>query len=612
MKKLITLLLILVCTCSFAQMRGGAQYDPGAARKNLSNVDASATPSMTSITLSDKVQAAWANILGDIYASGAVKVAPGTAAAPAYSFSTDPDTGIYSPGANVLGFGVGGADVASLSSTGLSLASPLAVANGGTGATTAAAGLAALGGASLNGSSTTDFSVNHAKAGDGTAAAPAYTFSSDPDTGIYSAGADVIGFVASGSERAKIDVYGLNDPELNTRIESNNNFNPKRWGVKIDTTNSDPYTSVSYVFDAVGMTPATFTFDGVGGKMDSQNYGDWWPFINAICRPVMLNPDGSVAYELDHTDQTKKLDGSASDISSTAHNMNAMVEFKKLWHRVYTDGTDHYIVFSNVQYDPNYVANAFTNADGEINDRFYYSMFEGSNVSSKLRSLAAGVVMAGASGATEIDYADNNGPGWYITTYSQHNFIALLHVLIGKSLDCQTVFGRGNESGGAFVNPGALKAEGPFSGYNSSASAVKTFYIENFWGNYWKRCAGLLYRNDAGTGKIYIRTSPGYNETGDGYTNTGITPSGTSGSYIKSVVASANTVIPNVATGGSASTYFADGLWWALPANSGDCHFALVAGSRAFAALCGAFTVRLSLPLSTAYSNFGARLSFLK
>ena len=347
--------------------------------------------------------------------------------------------------------------------------------------------------------------------------------------------------------------------------------------------------------------------------MDSQNYGDWWPFINAICRPVMLNPDGSVAYELDHTDQTKKLDGSASDISSTAHNMNAMVEFKKLWHRVYTDGTDLYIVFSNVQYDPNYVANAFTNADGEINDCFYYSMFEGSNVSSKLRSLAAGAVMADADGATEIDYADNNGAGWYITSYSQHNFIALLHVLIGKSLDCQTVFGRGNESGSAYIDPGAMKSEGAFAGYNTtdSTKAVKSFYIEHFWGNYWKRCAGLLYRNDSGTGKIYIKNTPTYNDTAVGYANTGVTPAGTVGGYMNSMTVSNNALIPAVASG-SNTTYYADGLWWSLPANSGDCHFALVAGSRYYGARCGAFTVNLYVPLSNADSYLGARLSFLK
>jgi len=82
------------------------------------------------------------------------------------------------------------------------------VANGGTGATTAAAGLAALGGASLNGSSTVDFSVNHVKTATGTAAAPAYTFSSDPDTGIYSPGANSIGFSVGGADNARISANG--------------------------------------------------------------------------------------------------------------------------------------------------------------------------------------------------------------------------------------------------------------------------------------------------------------------------------------------------------------------------------------------------------------------
>ena len=39
---------------------------------------------------------------------------------------------------------------------------------------------------------------------DGTAAAPAYTFTNDPDTGIYSPGANTIGFSAAGAEAARI------------------------------------------------------------------------------------------------------------------------------------------------------------------------------------------------------------------------------------------------------------------------------------------------------------------------------------------------------------------------------------------------------------------------
>jgi hypothetical protein len=114
MKKLLTLTLVLCSVVGSAQMRGGARYDPGAVRSNLTNI-----------------------------ASG----------------------------------------------------SALGVANGGTGKTTAAEALAALGGASLNGSSTVAFNASIYNAATGTAAAPAYSFSSDPDTGIFSAYANGIGVV---------------------------------------------------------------------------------------------------------------------------------------------------------------------------------------------------------------------------------------------------------------------------------------------------------------------------------------------------------------------------------------------------------------------------------
>ena len=89
MKRLLIVILVLVCSCSFAQIRGGAQYDPAAARRDLSNVSGAA-----SLELSQRVRAAWAEITGNIYASGSARLEAGTAAAPAYSFSSDPDTGI--------------------------------------------------------------------------------------------------------------------------------------------------------------------------------------------------------------------------------------------------------------------------------------------------------------------------------------------------------------------------------------------------------------------------------------------------------------------------------------------------------------------------------------
>jgi hypothetical protein len=77
--------------------------------------------------------------------------------------------------------------------------SPVPVDKGGTGKTTAAAALVALGGGSLNGSSTVDFVANKVSVADGTAATPSFSFSADANTGIYSPAADSIGFSAGGA-----------------------------------------------------------------------------------------------------------------------------------------------------------------------------------------------------------------------------------------------------------------------------------------------------------------------------------------------------------------------------------------------------------------------------
>ena len=450
-----------------------------------------------------------------------------------------------------------------------------------------------------NASDTVTF--NRIKTATGTAAAPAYSFSSDPDTGIYSAGADSVSITTGGAERVRVDNYGLNDPELNSWIEAINGFNPKRWGVKIAKATADPAARSEYLYDAAGMTPVTVDFAN-----NTIVYGDWKPFCDAINRPVMVNPDGSVAYELDPNDQTKRIDGTASGISSTTHLLNAMAEFKRLWLRTYEDANYQYIIFSNVQYDENYHANAFTTADGTVRDRMYHAMFEGSNVSSKLRSIAAGAMMANQTAATEITYAEANGAGWHINYKSQRDFITYLLALISKSTNSQAVFGQGNSSSAAYIAPGALKATGRFWGDDATDAAVKVFFIEHFWGNYWKRMSGLLY-NDAA--HMLVKASPPYSLTGVGYTDTGITPTGTSGQYITAGTLTDAGFIPTT-VGGSDSTYFADGLIYATPA-AGVFNVALVSGPRGYAGGCGSWACDLGFA-GAASAAAGVSLSFLK
>jgi hypothetical protein len=410
---------------------------------------------------------------------------------------------------------------------------------------------------------------------------------------------DVVGNV--GAAKVSATAYDTEDGDLLDMMAMINGYNPKRWGIRIEKAETNPDTRVTYLYDAVGMTPAAMNY--TSGEFE---YGDWKPFCDAMNRPVMLDASGAVVEVLDPNDQTKKRDGTASGIGSTTHSLNAMSEFKRLWLRTYEDATYQYIIFSNVQYDENYHANAFTAADGTIRDRMYYAMFEGSDVSSKLRSIAAGAVMVGQTAATEITYAEANGAGWHINYKSQRDFITYLLALISKSTNSQAAFGQGNSSSAAYIAPGALKDKGRFWGDDATNVAVKVFFIENFWGNYWKRMSGLLYNE---TADILIKATPPYSLTGVGYTNTDVTPTGTSGEYVTAGTLTDAGFLPT-ASGGSDSTYFADALYYSTPA-AGVFHVALVGGPLVFAGGCGSWACFLNYA-GDADPNIGASLSFLK
>lgn len=85
----------------------------------------------------------------------------GTALLPTYAFSADPDTGMYSFAANVIGFSSSGVAAATIGSYVSGLLSGIATVAGSVGT-------------------------------------PSYTFSGDTDTGIYSVGANTIGITTNG------------------------------------------------------------------------------------------------------------------------------------------------------------------------------------------------------------------------------------------------------------------------------------------------------------------------------------------------------------------------------------------------------------------------------
>jgi hypothetical protein len=90
------------------------------------------------------------DVNGIIQTASGIYSGPGTAALPAYTFSSDTDTGIYEAAANGLGFATAGTNRMTITPTGeVQLNSPLGVAYGGTGAITAALARTSLGAAAL-------------------------------------------------------------------------------------------------------------------------------------------------------------------------------------------------------------------------------------------------------------------------------------------------------------------------------------------------------------------------------------------------------------------------------------------------------------------------------
>ena len=113
----------------------------------------------------------------------------------------------------------------------------------------------------------------------------------------------------------------------------------------------------------------------------------------------------------------------------------------------------------------------------------------------------------------------------------------------------------------------------------------------------WERINGLLYVG----GKYYVKESEPYNETGDGYINTGLSMSGTSGGYIKKQVMTKQGCFPTE-LGGSSDTYYCCGGWY----NAGQVDHAFVDGSCDISLLCGG-AVHVSFLVSDASWNLSAR-----
>ena len=406
------------------------------------------------------------------------------------------------------------------------------------------------------------------------------------------------------------------------------------YGFHINSGESDPAAAVTYIEDAVGMTPA---------KMDYANskfsYGSWG---NAFFmpRPCMLKYDGTVDYYLDPNDYSKKADGvTASDVADTTYGGNAMMEWgqngKKIWYKIVPDtgdDTSASVYIADYQVDADFHAWSFINSEGNLADHFYTPCYFGTIVNDGtndvLRSLsgrAGSTRCKGKTAAVESQMARRNHTSaiYDIEVWADVILINLLLILMGKSLNTQAVFGEGLHTNGSdSVNDsftsGVHDAKGLFYGTNSGAAgtytnAVKVFGMENWWGFMWRRTQGIVnvsgtykYKMtrgiaDGSTASDYVISTTGSDYSG--YLTGGSAPSA-SGSYVDKMQFNQNQFTPK-AVSGTAATYYCDALW----TNNGQTNFALRGGASNGGSGVGTFCLTLNNAASYANWNLGAALS---
>lgn len=403
------------------------------------------------------------------------------------------------------------------------------------------------------------------------------------------------------------------------------------YGFHISNSESDPAPKVTYLKDAVGMTPAHMNFST--GLFD---YGSWSdPFF--MPRPCMLKSDGTVDYYLDPDDYTKKEDGTASDVANTSYDGNAMMEFgkpgQKIWMKKVPDAGNlgASVFIADYQADPDFHDWPFHNSEGVSMDHFYTPIYNGSIISNKMRSLSGQQVSNKKTCPQEITAAQLNNPAgqlmWNTEMHCDIDLINMLLILMGKSVNVQAVFGEGLHTGGSEAinnnfRTGVHNTKGLFYGTNSGtvtssdfSNAVKVFGMENWWGFQWRRYQGHVMVNGVQKVKNTYGTEDGSSSnsytvdgvpTGDGYKSTGAPAlSGTSGNYIKTEYFTEDGMFPCGSLDGSATTYYCDTCWY----NNSGVMVPFRGGSSSSGSKDGAFSLNLSGSASGSTWNIGACLS---
>ena len=341
----------------------------------------------------------------------------------------------------------------------------------------------------------------------------------------------------------------------------------------------------------------------MGDTFDPGSWGDSWLFKNI--KPCMLK-GGVVRYYLNPNDFSKKVDGTAADITTGADG-DVMIEFPMVYYKFYSETDINGVTwigcrFSLTSPDSTYCANAFLSQAGVIQQTMYMAAYDGFTYNNALRSLSGKAPSASQTIGTFRTQATANGTGYHQQEWSKRVLLQAMFVMMFKGTNSQTLLGKGVTSASAAITTGSMDAKGMYWGDQTGTAGVKFAGVENFWGNIYKFCDGLENVSKVYQYKLYAP----YNGAASGYTSAGAI-AGTAGQYINAMeMANGYGMLPDGTVSDEASSYFHDYIYF----GTSDTYICYTGGVWNNGVSAGAFCVDLSSTASYSSTYIGASLSF--
>lgn len=359
-------------------------------------------------------------------------------------------------------------------------------------------------------------------------------------------------------------------------------------GVRIDLSNSNPNTAVTYLGDATGMEKGSSAWDSVE------------PFVS-IKPCVFLN--GVRQYYLNKNNYAQKEDGTASTINSTTAG-DVMIEIPKLGFKITTSGSILTVEVTNQANVEGFNYYAHTRAtEGDCN-YLYIGAYLGYGTGNKLYSISGQTPTASQTHGTFRTWAQAKGTGYDIMDFYSVTLLQCLYLLKYANLDSQTALGRGYVDGNsAAITTGGTNAKGFNFGETTGKLQMKMFGIEDFWGNLYTKIDGIF----CNASWQILTAFQNFNDTGSGYPKT--LSSGLSanyGGYMSKPQGDNDRGFNVKEASGSATTYFCDSAY--LSAGS----LAFFGGGWSSADTAGVFRLNVSMSAANTSTGNGARVMYRK